>query len=240
MGRFLKHIVLPLVLSAVSLASCRNEEAKVIPRDKLADIYAEMLMTDQWVMLTPGVRMIADTSLVYAPILEKYGFTTADYVKSVDFYMNDPERYARILRTTSEIITDRLEYLREQKKQLLEEQRKKRERERLRELYQTDLHVSEFFPYISDEPYVHYYDSLSFEKDSLMIYRLKSIERADTLYDRIRMVIRGEIMEPADESQDSVESPEIISPLDSIIPPKRPLKRPSVLQGVKLPEKIRN
>ena len=53
--------------------SCRKDEAEVIPRSKMAEIYAEMLVTDQWITTTPGIRMIADTSLVYEPILEKYG-----------------------------------------------------------------------------------------------------------------------------------------------------------------------
>lgn len=236
MGRFLKHIVLSFA-ALLMFASCRKEEAKVIPRDALADIYTEMLMTDQWIMNTPGLRMIADTSLVYEPILEKYGYTTADYVKSVDFYMNDPERFARILRTSSEQISDHLKDLREQKKELEMQQKMQRERARLRELYQTDFRPSEFFPYLSEEPYVHYYDSLAFEPDSLLsIYRLKAIERADTLYDQIRMVIPEEIADTVATTEKTVEVKKMINPSDSIIPPRRPLRRPEVLKGVKLPE----
>ena len=55
------------------IVSCSGDNGKVIPRSKLAEIYAEMFMTDQWIISTPGVRQIADTSLVYEPILEKYG-----------------------------------------------------------------------------------------------------------------------------------------------------------------------
>ena len=71
MKSLLKHI-LPL-LAVIVFASCNRNEAEVIPRAKLADIYAEMLMTDQWISNTPGMRLIADTSLVYEPILQKCG-----------------------------------------------------------------------------------------------------------------------------------------------------------------------
>ena len=98
MKPLLKHIV-PL-LAVIVFASCKKDEAEVIPRGKMADIYAEMLMTDQWISSTPGVRMIADTSLVYEPILQKYGYDKYDYIKSIDHYMNDPERFSRILRSS--------------------------------------------------------------------------------------------------------------------------------------------
>ena len=164
-------------------ASCRKDEAKVIPRGKLAKIYAEMLVTDQWVTTTPGIRMIADTSLVYEPILEKYGYDSDDYRSSVEHYMNDPERFGRILRTTIEILDKRILEL-EDVQRLLDLKAKLPKIE-------ADFHPEEFFPYLFDEPYVHYYDSVAFVPDSLLwIYRLVPIERADTIYDQIRMIIR--------------------------------------------------
>lgn len=184
MKSLLKHII-PL-FAVLVFVSCRNDEAKVIPRAKMAEIYAEMLMTDQWITNTPGMRMIADTSLVYEPILEEYGYDHLDYLKSVDYYMNDPERFSRILRTSGELLDKRLADLKE-KKRLLE-----LEQENLKKLlmYQNDYSLEEYFPYLADEPYVHYYDSLTFELDSCRVYKLIPIETADTLYDRIEMIIR--------------------------------------------------
>jgi hypothetical protein len=148
----------------------------------MARIYADMLMTDQWVTSTPGIRMVADTSLVYEPILEKYGYDSDDYRRSIDAYMDDPERYARILRTTGEILQDRIDELKKQQRIL-------DMRANLPKL-KYDITWNEFFPYMFDEPYVHNYDSIAFEPDSVLwIYRLKSIERSDTIYDRIRMII---------------------------------------------------
>lgn len=181
--------ILPLLGICLFLVlSCGQDEARVIPRAKLAEIYAEMLMTDQWVSNTPAVRRMADTSLVYEPILQKYGYNSADYRKSVDVYLNDPERFSRILRTSAEILDARLAALNVMK----EERDHQRALEKLLQQlkYEADFKAEDFFPYLFDEPYVHYYDSLSVAPDStLMIYRLKNIERTDTIFDGIRMTV---------------------------------------------------
>ena len=178
----LLHIAALAIIVCGIIASCEKDGAKVIPRGKLSKIYAEMLVTDQWILATPGMRMIADTSLVYEPILEKYGYDSEDYRKSMDVYMDDPERFSRILRTTGDILKERI-------KELSKQQRLLELKGKLPKLVY-DIDWNEFFPYIFDEPYVHYYDSVSFEPDStLWIYRIQSIERADTIYDRLRMVV---------------------------------------------------
>ena len=224
MKPLLKHIV-PL-LAVIVFASCKKDEAEVIPRGKMADIYAEMLMTDQWISSTPGVRMIADTSLVYEPILQKYGYDKYDYIKSIDHYMNDPERFSRILRSSGEKLEKRLKELRKRQKQM------ELEDAALKEVlkHQTDYSFDEYFPYLADEPYVHYYDSVTFEPDSFRVYRLVPIERADTLYDRIRMIIRDSLAVSDSLSvtdslsvEDSLNVADAVTVKDSIIP-SRPVK----------------
>lgn len=195
MRRILRHIPLMLAFALVLSVSCRKDEVKVIPRAELSEIYAEMLMTDQWIMSTKGVRLIADTSLVYEPILEKYGYTTEDYVKTVDVYMDDPERFARVLRSTSDILDKRLKHLRKEKRALEEMAAREKEKKKMADMLKADFDPAEFFPYLNGEPYVHYYDSVSFEPDSaLLIYRLVSIERSDTIYDRIRMIVKSDTL----------------------------------------------
>lgn len=186
MVRRLVHIMAVCLSAIVFASSCGTDEAEVIPRDDLAAIYAEMMLTDQWIMSTPNVRMIADTSLVYEPILEKYGYDSDDYRKSVDVYMDDPERFAKVLRTSDQILDRRLEDL-EKRKDLLERIERIRKAEKR---FMPDLKLDEFFPYLHDEPYVHYHDSVTFETDSSsMIYRMVSVECADTLYEGVRMIV---------------------------------------------------
>lgn len=187
MRKVLQHFVVLLSLAAVFFSSCNMGGEKVIPRAKLSRIYAEMLMTDQWIQATPGVRLIADTSLVYAPILESYGYTTEDYMRSVDVYMDDPERFSRILRQTSGILDKRMKELRKLQGEM--------EEARLAAIIKTDFRAEDLFPYLGTEPYVHYYDSIAFVPDSVtLMYMLVPIERADTIYDQLRMIIRTDTL----------------------------------------------
>ena len=214
-------------MAVVVFASCSSkDEAEVIPRNKLADIYMEMFMTDQWISDTPGMRMIADTSLVYEPILAKYGYDKLDYIHSVDFYMNDPERFARILRSCMDNLDKRISALQKKQKQMEIEAEAAKTLERFRQDYSFD----EYFPYLSDEPYVHYYDSLSFEADSFQVYRLVAIERADTLYDRLEMIVRSDTLSVVDTiaNVDSVAKVDSISKVHTVVSPFKRLNRPAV------------
>ncbi|MBE6238158.1 MAG: DUF4296 domain-containing protein [Bacteroidales bacterium] len=184
--RLIRRIMLMTAVFLLAV-SCGRKEDKVIPRSKLAEIYAEMLLVDQWIMNNPGNRHIADTSLVYEPVLERYGYTSADYRKSVDVYMNDPERFSRILRTTAEILGEKLNALEDQKKEIEHQEALRKLRESLK--IKVEIDMGEYFPYLDEEPYVHYYDSLAVEPDSLWIYRMRNIDRADTIYRDLRMVI---------------------------------------------------
>lgn len=201
MTRLWKYI-LPL-FAALICTSCFKDEVEVIPRAKMADIYMEMFMTDQWISSTPGMRMVADTSLVYEPILEKYGYDKLDYMNSVDFYMNDPERFSRILRETVDKLDKKINHL--HKLQKLQEQ--KLEAAKKLERFLMNYTFEEYFPYMADESYIHYYDSLTFEPDSMQVYRLVPIETKDTLYDRLEMVIRVDTLSVGDTIpvKDSVE-----------------------------------
>lgn len=187
MNRFL-HISV-ILAGILFFASCSENEGKVIPRSKLAEIYAEMFLTDQWIISTPGLRHIADTSLVYEPILEKYGYTAEDYRRSVDRYMDDPERFSRILRSSAGILENRLEALKKKKEELDHIRALEKLLHQLK--YESDFKAEEFFPYLFDEPYVHYFDSLDVKPDSvLMVYRLNNIVRSDTLYDGLKMIVK--------------------------------------------------
>ena len=203
MTRLWKHI-LPLI-AAVLFTSCSKHEVEVIPRSKMADIYMEMFMTDQWISSTPSMRVVADTSLVYEPILAKYGYDKLDYIYSVDYYMNDPERFARILRSCVDKLDKRIRHLNKLKRQQELEAEAAKKFEQFLDSYKTDYEFDEYFPYLGDEPYVHYYDSLAFEPDSLHVYRLMPIETADTLYDRLEMIVRTDSLEtPSLEKKEAV------------------------------------
>lgn len=70
----------------------------------MTKIYSEMFLTDQWIRNNKPRGLVPDTVLVYEPIFEKHGYTTDDYLRSVEYYMHDPERFARILRNTYRLL----------------------------------------------------------------------------------------------------------------------------------------
>ncbi len=95
------------LLSLLLVFSC-GRNARVIPKNRMAEIYADMFVADQWLNQNFLASRTADTTLVYEAVFEKYGYTSDDYRKSVDHYIQDPDRFARILRKSVLILEDRI------------------------------------------------------------------------------------------------------------------------------------
>lgn len=177
----LRHIALVSLLCVFVVSACSDGSRK-IPKSKLADIYAEILITDQWVAENYSVKSLADTSLVYAPILEKYGYTVEDYMYSVEYYMNDSERFSRILRRTAEILDKKMTAL-QKRKELIDW------KEKMDRLFSVDFHSEDFFPYTRE--LADYYDSLRVEFDTLTYsYRIFHEILNDTIYRGPSFIVR--------------------------------------------------
>ena len=207
MKHFLRNILILSAAAACLLTSCVKDDVEVIPRAKMAKIYAEMFETDQWILVTQGIRLVADTSLVYEPILNKYGYDVYDYLATVDSYMDDPERYAKVLRNTGKILEERMEGVRK----AIQHQAAIANIPKIHVTYKPE----EFSEYLFGKPYVHYYDSLGIEVDSLKcIYKLVDHETSDTTYDGLRMIVK-DTLAIADSTavQDSIAKPDTLSEL---------------------------
>lgn len=165
MKHIFRYIIFTLASSMVLLSLHGCKEEGVIEEDAMAQIYAEMLLTDQWINSTPGVRTIADTSLVYEPILKKYGYTSEEYRRSVDYYLNDPRTYADIMKETVKILDARLAAL-NQKKALIE---KEKAREQYVKNVTRDLKISDSWQAMRhlEEQQFGLDDSLSVAWDSI-------------------------------------------------------------------------
>lgn len=189
-----KHFVILLLAAIVLAPSCRRNGPRVIPRGKLAKIYAEMFVTDQWIQNTPKLRTIADTSLVYEPILEKYGYTSEDYQHSVQHYMDDPERFSRILRTTGEILDDQIKDLKRKQKELKDlEARKLAESKRKYPEY--ELWYTELPPRNERD----YSDTISVGWDTAsLMFKFRYMPRTDTIYEGVRMSVPADTLTVAD------------------------------------------
>lgn len=231
MGKRLCHILLLLVALLVLAPSCRRDRARVIPRGKMAKIYAEMFMTDQWIQATPRLRTIADTSLVYEPILEQYGYTSEDYQRSVDYYMDDPERFSRILRTTGEILDDRIKEL----------QLKQAELARLKKMKDiADFVFPEMQMFLEDIPedgLWNYSDSIDVAWDSIMnLYSIRRVARTDTIYEGVRMIVSADTL----AVNDTIPATDTLAIADTLVvadtavitekAPSAPVLKPSELK----------
>lgn len=190
----LRHILAVSVL-LLTLFSCSQKKERVIPKDSLSEIYAEMFVMDQWLDDNRDLRRTADTSLVYAPVLEKYGYTYDDYLRSVDVYMKDPQRYAKILRGTSEILNARLSELKAEKKAMEDAEREKARRDSL--LNTVRINVDSLMRLMSRRDPC---DSLTVGWDSLGGLEWRFVQTSDTTFDGPAMVFRIDSLKTAVDS----------------------------------------
>lgn len=96
------------VTGAMLLCMACGREGKVIPKGKMAEIYADMFVADQWITQNYRASRTADTTVVYEAVFRKYGYDSEDYRASVEHYIQDPDRYARILRHTVVLLDERI------------------------------------------------------------------------------------------------------------------------------------
>ena len=118
MIRQMKNLIVCAVLMTAAvflMSSCDGKESRVIPEDSFSRIYAEMFITDQWINANPRYRRKADTMWVYEPVFEKYGYTADDYRASVEYYLQEPDRFATILKESSLILEEHLAELKNEK-----------------------------------------------------------------------------------------------------------------------------
>ena len=94
MRRAAHIVVLAVVLAA--LCAC-GHRARVIPENKLVRIYHDMFLADQWVRDHPDARTEVDTMLIFDPIFHRYGYTFADYDRTVHYYLDHNDDYVKLL-----------------------------------------------------------------------------------------------------------------------------------------------
>ncbi len=94
------HIVVLLAVLAM-LCGC-GRRSRVIPAAKFVRIYHDMFLADQWLRDNQAARKAADTTLFFDPIFRRYGYTFEDYDRSVQYYLDRPEQYSKILDRAAE------------------------------------------------------------------------------------------------------------------------------------------
>lgn len=98
------------VLALLCLGCSRG--GKVIPRSEMVEIYADLLIADQWLEHQGHhVLKASDTTMFYEPVFKSHGYSTQDFRRSVYRYLDDPQRYAKLLKKVEKTLQDRADAL---------------------------------------------------------------------------------------------------------------------------------
>lgn len=107
----MKKIYLFFILILLVLACSRSDEERhrIIPEKKLIEILKEIHIANA-IISNPGYRIansIVDSSQVFPPIYEKYGFTGADLDYTLQYYSGKPDEldeiYEQVLQDLNEM-----------------------------------------------------------------------------------------------------------------------------------------
>lgn len=201
----MKRSHIALLTALLVFVSCGR--ARVIPRKTFSEVFARMLLADQQVRYDadPNMSLIADTTLFYEPILEEYGYTKADYVKSVGKYMEDPEKFADIFKESKKILDDHIF-------ELTAEKRRVAKQDSLARVYasMTFLRPPIYRDIARDSIRL---DTVSVELDSNGIFSWERI-RPDTLYYGPRFVVKVDVdsLQQANDVAAEAKKPEVKKP----------------------------
>ena len=114
----IRYLFLILTAALLCLSSCRDRK-DIIPKGTMSKIYYDIYMTDEAVDANYGLRRIeavdanyglrrmADTMRIYEPIFNKYGYTTEDYNRSVNFYLERPDKFEDVFEDTKTMLEKR-------------------------------------------------------------------------------------------------------------------------------------
>ena len=184
MSRTACHIVLA-VLALLALSACGPRR---IPKGEMEDIFYQMFLQDQKIKQDRSLKQMADTSLVYEPILESKGYDTDDYLYSLHEYLAEPEKMEKIMGNVAERIEKEL-------KGVKKEVELEKWRDRMLSIYRKQIDTSKFpklrvrpvdtlkVRFDGDSAYMHkVVDSLKLiPRDSLIFLRDTVEIKADSL-----------------------------------------------------------
>ena len=97
--------ILPLLCLLFVLASCHKGPER-IPRGEMEEIMYGVLLQDQFLKISNQPRKLTDSTLVYEGIFEQYGYTTDDFLFSLDYYLEDPTRMEKMMEKVEARLMD--------------------------------------------------------------------------------------------------------------------------------------
>lgn len=106
-----KRLYIILTITSFLFISCGKKG--IIPKDVMEDIYYDMYLTDSYIRYQVIPINPPDSTLIYEPIFNKYGYTTSDYLTSNRYYLQNPENYRKILLGVKKRLEEKDAYLTE-------------------------------------------------------------------------------------------------------------------------------
>lgn len=175
----MKRLILISVVFLSLTVAC-SRKARLIPHARMKAIYTEMLLLDQWIGRDWKDTRVADTSLVYGPLLRKHGYNEEDYRKSVARYMENPEEFSKMFEEIGKEFSAKA-------KEIENEEKLKAKMDSIKDVIMNrPFPRAEIFLPLAEKPYL---GALSFERDSLGRYIAMPVE-TDTSYQGPRIIIK--------------------------------------------------
>lgn len=113
----MRKVICTIIILLPLFFSCKDN--KIIPKKTMSEIYCDIYLADKYADAVEQLRKKTDTLLVYEPIFNKYGYTSADYLRSTDYYLKQPDKFAKIFKKSQDNLKLRKDYL----ERLLEKER---------------------------------------------------------------------------------------------------------------------
>ena len=88
--------LLLLIVPFVLAVSCHRGPER-IPRGEMEEIMRDILLQDQYLKMQITPKRTKDTTLIYEGIFEQYGYTTDDFLYSLEYYLEDPARMEKVM-----------------------------------------------------------------------------------------------------------------------------------------------
>ena len=192
----LSHIVF-VVLLLLALQACGP---KRISKGDMEEIFYLMFLQDQKIKQDRTLKQMADTTLVYAGILESKGYDTDDYLYSLHEYLAEPEKMEKIMGNVAERLEKELKVVRS-------EVEVEKWRDKMLSIYKKKIDTTKF-----PKPRIRPVDTLKvrFDGDSAYMYKeidsLKLIPRDSLIFLRDTVEVKADSLALADTLTVQIDS----------------------------------
>lgn len=99
----MKHIPYLLTIISLSFFSCSGD---LIPAKDMPKIIADIYMADRFVSSDYKMVLMADTARIYEAVFNKYGYTSKQFTKTIDFYITRPVKLKEFYSKAKKILEE--------------------------------------------------------------------------------------------------------------------------------------